>query len=40
MVAGVFAGATGTLFLLLGLASLFVAVWVLIDAAIRPTMVF
>ncbi len=40
MVAGIFTGAVGTFFLLLGLASLFVAVWALIDAAIRPTMAF
>ena len=40
MVAGVFTGAIGTLFLLLGLASIFIAVWALIDAAIRPTMAF
>jgi hypothetical protein len=40
MVADVFAGAFGTLFLLLGVASFFVVVWALIDAAIRPTMAF
>ena len=40
MVAGVFTGAIGTVFLLITLASFFVAVWALIDAAIRPTMAF
>lgn len=37
MVAGVF---SGSIFLLIGLASLVIAVWALIDAAVRPKMAF